>query len=201
MRYKPWRRSQNNAWGDQEDPTDDTFINCWQAFLQTPSGQRNVPDWFDKLQAVIQSQESETEFSEQPEATREEWMILSDLHTPFNYSEETPEPVHDLHVDRGNYSEQKIYEMPSWLKTNKEEFSIDDQYDAVDIDTFSEMQELAYDLVKSHFNDTSLDKEPLCMIINGVAGTGKSYLINAIRNLLQSKCAITATTGKAAYNI
>ncbi len=33
------------------------------------------------------------------------------------------------------------------------------------------------------------------------AGTGKSYLINALRNLLQSKCAVTATTGKAAYNI
>ena len=65
--------------------------------------------------------------------------------------------------------------MPSWLKTNKEEFTIDEQYDAVDIDTFSEMQELAYDLVKPHFNDTSLDKELLCMIINGVAGTGKSY--------------------------
>ena len=30
------------------------------------------------------------------------------------------------------------------------------------------------------------------------AGTGKMYLINAIRNLLQSKC---ATTGKAAYNV
>ena len=39
------------------------------------------------------------------------------------------------------------------------------------------------------------------LIINGVAGTGKSYLINAIRNLLQSRCAVTATTGKAAYNI
>ena len=43
--------------------------------------------------------------------------------------------------------------------------------------------------------------EPLCLIINGVAGTGKSYLINAIRNLLQSKSAVTATTGKAAYII
>ena len=53
LRYKPWRRSQNNAWGDQEDPTDDTFINCWQAFLQTPSGQWNVPDWFDKYKLLF----------------------------------------------------------------------------------------------------------------------------------------------------
>ena len=37
-------------------------------------------------------------------------------------------------------------------------------------------------------------------IIIGVAGTGKSYLINGLRNLLQSKCAVTATTGKASYN-
>ena len=64
------------------------------------------------------------------------------------------------------------------------------------------MQKLAYDIVKSHFNDASSEREPLCLIIlNGVAGTGKSYLINAIRNLLQGNCAVTATTGKAAYNI
>ena len=55
--------------------------------------------------------------------------------------------------------------------------------------------------MKSHFDVTSSDGEPLCLIINGAAGTGKSYLINAIRNLLQSKCAVTATTGKSAYNI
>lgn len=47
----------------------------------------------------------------------------------------------------------------------------------------------------------SADKEPLCLIIIGVAGTGKSYLINAIRNILQSRCAVTVTTGKASYNI
>ena len=61
------------------------------------------------------------------------------------------------------------------------------------------MQKLAYDIVKSNCDDTSFEKEKLCVIINGVAGTGKSYLINAIRTFLQSKCAVTATTGKAAY--
>jgi ATP-dependent DNA helicase PIF1 len=63
------------------------------------------------------------------------------------------------------------------------------------------MQQLAYNIVKTHFEDESLEKEPLCLIIIGEAGTGKSYLINAIRNLLQSKCAVTATTGKASFNI
>ena len=200
LRYKPWRITQNNAWGDQE-PTDEVLINCWHEFLQTPYGQSDVPDWFDKLQAVIQSQQSEGEPYEQQETTREEWMILSDLHTPFDNSEQTPESTYDWHLDRANYSEQQIQEMPTWIKTNKQEYVIDEQYDLVDINSFSEMQKLAYDIVKSHFDDTSTEAEPLCLIINGVAGTGKSYLINAIRTLLQTKCAVTATTGKAAYNI
>ena len=202
LRYKPWRTTQNNAWSDQE-PTDEVLINCWHEFLQTPYGQSNVPDWFDKLQAVVQSQETEDEPSEEQETTREEWMILSDLNSPFDNSEQTPESTYDWHLDRANYSEQQIQEMPTWIKTNKEEYTIDEQYDVVDINSFSEMQKLAYDIVKSHFDDVSSEnsKEPLCLIINGVAGTGKSYLINAIRNLLQSKCAVAATTGKAAYNI
>ena len=83
------------------------------------------------------------------------------------------------------------------MKKSKEEYTIDDHYEVV----FSEMQKLVYDIVKSHFDDTSAEGERLCLIINGVAGTGKSYLIIAIRNLLQSKCAVTVTTGKAAYNI
>ena len=45
------------------------------------------------------------------------------------------------------------------------------------------------------------NKEPLFLIILGVAGTGKSYLVNALCNLLQNKCVITATTGKASYSI
>jgi hypothetical protein len=200
LRYKPRQITQNNAWDDQ-GPTDEVLINCWHEFLETPYGQSNVPDWFDKLQAVIQNQEPQDEPSVEQEVTREEWMILSDLNTPFSNSEQTGGSAHDWHFDRANYSEQQVQEMPTWIKRNKDDYTIDEQYDVVDINSFSEMQKLAYDIVKSHFDDASSEKEPLCLIINGVAGTGKSYLINSVRNLLQSKCAITATTGKAAYNI
>ena len=64
------------------------------------------------------------------------------------------------------------------------------------------MQKLAYDIVHSHCKSNADDQDPLCLIIIiGVAGTGKSYLINAIRSVLRNKCVVTATTGKASYNI
>ena len=62
------------------------------------------------------------------------------------------------------------------------------------------MQRVAYDIAFRHFEDSS-SKDPLHLIIIGVAGTGKCYLINALRNCLQRKCAITATTGKTSFNI
>ena len=196
LRYKPWRTIQNNACGDQA-PTDEVLINFWHEFLEASYGQSNVPDWFDKLQVVIQSQESEPEPEEQQQVTQEEWMILSDLHTPFSNSDQTSDSEHDWHLDIANYSEQQINEMPTWIKTNKEIFTLDETCDDVDVNSFSEKQKIAYGIVKSHFEDVSTQKEPLCLIINGVAGTGKNYLINAIRNLLKNKCAVTATTGKA----
>lgn len=50
------------------------MINKWQEFLQTAYAKENAPDWFDKLQSVVQNQqESENPIvDEQPENTREE---------------------------------------------------------------------------------------------------------------------------------
>ena len=80
--YKPWSTTQNNAWGDVLQPTDEILTHHWQEFLQTPYAQTHFPDWIDKLQTVIHSQQ---ELEEQPcegqGNTREEWMILSDLHS------------------------------------------------------------------------------------------------------------------------
>ena len=114
--------------------------------MQTPYGQSNIPDWFDKLQAVIQSQESEGEPSEQ-ETTQKEWIILSDLHTPFDNAEPTQDSAYDWQLDGAKYSVQQIQEMPTWLRKSKADYTIDEQYGVVDIN--SEMQKLAYDIAKS----------------------------------------------------
>ena len=54
------------------------------------------------------------------------------------------------------------------------------------------MQKLAYDIVKSHFHDISSEKELLCLIINGVAGTGKIFCkVNVLLLLPQVKQLIT----------
>ena len=132
LRYEPWQTDKNNAWGDKE-PADEVLINCWHEFLQTHYEQANVSDWLDKLQTVIQSQEPEDEPSEEQEVTREEWMILLNLNTPFDNSEQTPYSTYDWHLDRANYSEQQITEMPTWIKTNKDQYAIDQKHFDEDI--------------------------------------------------------------------
>ena len=60
-------------------------------------------------------------------------------------------------------------------KANKEKYAMDEQYDVVDIDSFSEMQKLAYDIVKFILMIYHLTE---ACLINGVAGTGStSYVI------------------------
>ena len=66
--------------------------------------------------------------------------------------------------------------------------------------TFGDMQECAYDIIKGH-SEQHYPKDPPLLIIFGGGGTGKSYLINVLKNLLQLSCAVTATTAKAAFSI
>ena len=63
------------------------------------------------------------------------------------------------------------------------------------------MQNVAYNIVKSHYENENSQKDPLFLMILGQAGTGKNYIINAIRSILGNKCAVAAPTGKASYNV
>lgn len=124
-------------------------------------------------------------------------MILADLNLTTSDSMEEERIQYDWHTTSFPYTHQQISEMPSWLTKQKQTFTTDRQSsgDEVDIATFSSMQSLAYDLVKEHF-DSPIPKCPLHLIINGVARTGKSYLISAFKSLLQRSCVVSATTGK-----
>ena len=56
-----------------------------------------------------------------------------------------------------------------------------------------------YATVLTHFTNNYQD--PLLTLILGTAGIGKSFLIQAISQLLGDKCLLTATTGIAAFHI
>lgn len=76
---------------------------------------------------------------------------------------------------------------------------------SVDVSALSKTQRKAYDIVYRH-GFGNQQNEQLLMIVIGTAGTGKSYLINCIRQLYaqfdRSQCLkITAPTGIAASNI
>ena len=85
--------------------------------------------------------------------------------------------------------------MPSWIKSKQDTFLVALPQQNISISTFSDMQAHAYSIIRKH-SDTAFPKDPLFVIVNGVAGTGKSYLINAIQNLLKTSCAVTTT-----YNV
>ena len=66
-------------------------------------------------------------------------------------------------------------------------------------DNLQGRQHDVYDTVKAHFE--SGDDDPLHIIVNGTAGTGKSYLINCLRLLLGTSLKVAAPTGVAAFII
>ena len=53
--------------------------------------------------------------------------------------------------------------------------------------------------MKSHCS--SQDQQPLKMIVSGTAGTGKSYLIWCLQELLGDQLHVMAPTGAVAYNV
>ena len=206
LKYKPWHTCQNNVWNSTE-PNADIYIKAWHDFLCSPSAQIQVPNWEQKLQNVMQNIELETDNEHshfETEKIQEEWMILSDFHNSTSLSDTTTGFANSLQywqLQSDNYTQKQISEMPNWINAQKTSFQKQDQlFQGVNINLFSDEQRLAYDIITTHSNKIK-PKEPLRLIINGVAGTGKGYLINGVYNHLKDKCIVTATTGKASYNI
>ena len=208
LRYKPWVLTQSNAWNNIE-PSDDVFISAWKEFLQTPLAQSSVPNWLNKLADVENQHENSLNEGHVPvdntdDTDREEWMILNDLTVAFHRNSHALLSNFNWHQNNSKYTLQQIGEMPSWISTKKENFmsQIHPQIEQIEIDKnlVSAMQARAYEIVREH-NEHPSPKSPLHLIIIGVGGTGKSFLIHSLRQYLKEKCSVTAPTGKASYNV
>ena len=91
------------------------------------------------------------------------------------------------------YSEEAIGNMTTWLSDVKRTeasdngVSIDINIDPALLNT---SQRKVYDIVESHFSDPP--QKQLLMVITGLAGSGKSFVIDALRALLKQTCIVTA---------
>jgi AAA+ superfamily predicted ATPase len=93
------------------------------------------------------------------------------------------------------------------LSNNTNNKNIDEFFD---YESLNEIQKKVFKRVESYYNNilNNIQVEPLRIIIMGTAGTGKSYLIRAIRAKLRVKAGglkapvlVNASTGVAAFNI
>ena len=91
--------------------------------------------------------------------------------------------------------------MPYWINTQKTSFvhSTGTASESVIVASVNQCQKTAYDIVQNHFS-SEINGQLLMMVI-GLAGSGKSYVINAIRGLLNNSCKVSAYFGIAAFNV
>ena len=222
IKYKPWQTETCNAWDNLSD-TDENYITCYHNFVMNHNAQRYLPQIAEELENIEiylhqqQTQNNDTSDNEDENIVhhqnqQEEWMLLCQLNTPFqqlNNIEDNPDIADNINWQSliKYVTQDQILESANWINTKRKEYPhlLYDYNTTIQVNTLNTEQRLAYDIVDNHYrthmNTTVNSQDGLLMIICGTAGTGKSYLINAISCLLNTLCCLTATTGIAAFHI
>ncbi|RMZ96220.1 ATP-dependent DNA helicase PIF1 [Brachionus plicatilis] len=109
--------------------------------------------------------------------------------------------IQSFRSHRSNYTGEQLKLIEyDWLTKFKEMFNDNNTFDKIpDIDpsSLNEKQKLVFDIVSEYLNK----KKQLLFIVNGTAGTGKSYTIYALSKLLKGSVKQCAPTAKAAFLI
>lgn len=211
IKYKPWKDKRANAWGDLPD-TDATCIEAYHSFLRTPAAATYILQFareLDRPQQHIAESETNNE-NEDPTQTEEheDWM----LHCRLNHCYANDTNLQHDSIDWGEPARalppETLQECPTWSKTKCKEADNDLTRHGIinyPLSTSTPLMlnrkqpmTLSVIIMSSSMQATP---PPLYMIVCGTAGTGKSYLINAIAHALGSTCVLTGTTGMAAFHI
>ena len=207
IKHKPWHTDISTVWGGGEGSAV-VWIDQYHSFLLTAHAQECIPHFSHELylaqRRLADEDSSEDEYSQQPSEIQDEWMQLCQLNPRFSMPAQDsqvdwPAPARDLPTDI-------LRECPKWIsmqRTISRDSAVHRQLPSVDISTLNNKQRRAYELIQSHSSRilSGESPEPLHMLVSGTAGTGKSYLISAIAQLLNQSCALTGTTGMASFLI
>ena len=198
------------------------FINTYGLFLLTDeSAEENVFRYSDERDRVHeaqnggnsdqsdddQSDDDQSDDDHYEEEQVDDWMLLCRINQQFQDAgnQMSDNEAVDWFEEVRAVPTDLLKESPGWIYSQKKEaeelghqFQEDEQQLVIDPETLNEKQRLAYEIITSEIRD---NPEPVHMIVCGTAGTGKTYLISAVKQVLGTQCVVTATTGIAAFSI
>lgn len=192
----------SNSWGGVEGSAE-VWVREYHEFLQTETALISIPHFHQELQRYLEEEENDYEQPQQREY-HDDWMQLCQLHPRFEIPLESDNTV-DWEEAARQLTPGNLRDSPSWISSQRRLADSTSHspwirhLPQVDISTLSHKQQHVYDIVMTHH--TSDSPPPLRMIVSGTAGTGKSYLISALSQLLGDSCMLTGTTGMASFNI
>ena len=99
-----------------------------------------------------------------------------------------------------NYSAEKVADANMWMNRAKSQPLPPMPAPPIAIESLNPNQRFVYNVFHNHFH-TAGPKDALRALICGTAGSGKTYLIGALKQLLGDECKVCAPTGVAADNI
>lgn len=203
IKLKPWKDSSDNAW-DNQAPSAETYISKYHNFLQTDYAHtNNYSSDLERAEQYARTQGTEDDYEYQSPTHQDEWMLLCQLQPTFQHEIEQTSNV-DWASSAHELPQPLLRSSPNWISATKAQLEgllAPRDFPQVDITTLNHEQYKAYSIVSAHCaqNTNIPHQPPLLMLILGTAGTGKSYLIRTLAQLLGEKCLLTGTTGLASF--
>ena len=198
MLYKTFR-SETDLLGEHQN-----FSQAYASYLRTET---IPPSLEDDIHIIQQVQDNDIDDNQQETGTiegqvssttrrAEEWMLICQQLQQMDHEPETLSNNVDWCEAARAYP--NLEEMPKFITRHKETTIIQHHNLSANPQLLQGKQLQAYQIVQQHFINES--NEPLRMIISGTAGTGKSFLINCLKGILQNTVRVAAPTGVAAFN-
>ena len=106
------------------------------------------------------------------------------------------------HSVRMGYTPEQIRDVGRWQQTMSKEDAEVAACESVDVERLNSGQRIVYDaVVKHNARQRAGPTQPLHAMICGTAGSGKTFLIKALKQALGDSCLVLPPTGVAADNI
>lgn len=147
IKYKIWTKDPESAWNNLNDD-DHTGINdCYEEFMMSAWARDNLPETIRNVVNLENIEIIPDDDPQDPDAIipRQEWQLICDA----NISQQDIDDVHDWQLDAQKYPEaMRLAE--KHIQNIRHDEPNEPETKAVDIDKFTEGQEIAYKIINHH---------------------------------------------------